>query len=41
VPAKSAIAATGVKFGQCGSSLIRAAMKMTDKTIKNFGVIDL
>ena len=35
------MAAIGVKFGQCGSNLIKAAERITEKTIINLGLIDL
>jgi hypothetical protein len=35
------MAAIGVKFGQCGSSLMRAAPRITEKITINLGLIDL
>jgi hypothetical protein len=35
------MAAIGVKFGQCGSNLNKAAVRITEKTAINLGLIDL
>jgi hypothetical protein len=36
-----AMAAIGVKLGQCGNSRIAAANRITEKTTINLGLIDL
>jgi len=35
------MAAIGVKFGQCGSNRIMAAIRITDRITINLGLIDL